>query len=91
MTRLWPEGDAIRVDTDSRGAPRRFVWQGQAHAVQAIHQRWQVESDWWSQEGGVSRRYYALTTASGLLCVIYHDEMYGDETGQGWRLAKVYD
>lgn len=86
MTRLWPDGDAIDVQTDGAGQPRRFVWQGQPHPVRRIHQQWQVESDWWSPAGGASRRYFALTTGSGLLCVIYRDE-----TAQVWRLAKVYD
>ena len=45
-----------------------------------------MDTDWWSEEGRVCRRYFALTTDDGLLCVVYHDAI-----GDGWRLAKVYD
>jgi len=69
-----------------RGSPAGQGGQGLPHPVQRIHQQWRVERDWWSAAGGASRRYFALTTGSGLLCVIYRDE-----TAQLWRLAKVYD
>ncbi len=86
MTRLWPGGEPVQVGLDEAGRPGYFVWQGRVHRVQTIHQRWVVDTDWWSPEGRVWREYLALVTQDGLLCVLYHDRLTG-----GWRLAKVYD
>lgn len=86
MTRLWSEGESIRVLQDGHGRPRQFVWKGQTHWVGEVHQMWEVDTDWWSEEGRVYRDYFALTTDNGLLCVLYHDRLHSQ-----WRLAKVYD
>ena len=86
MTRLWPDSEKIRVELNDAGWPQRFDWQGQAHAVQQIRQRWQVDGDWWSEAGHVWREYIALTTVDGLLCVIYFDLL--DQT---WHLSRMYD
>jgi hypothetical protein len=86
MTRLWGEGVAIVVTQDAHGWPVRFVWQNQAHAVQRVLQHWQVDTDWWSEQGRVFRDYVSLTTTDGLLCVVFCDLL-----SQGWYLAKVYD
>ena len=71
---------------DSQGRPLRFVWQGRSHRLQQIQQRWQIDSDWWSEEGRVWRDYFAVITTSGILCVIYFDLLE-----QVWYVAKIYD
>lgn len=86
MTRLWPQGEPILLHLDKAQRPWRFTWRGQPHQVRAIHQEWQVDTDWWSDEGRVYRHYFALTTGAGLLCVVYYDSIE-----ENWRLAKVYD
>jgi len=86
MTRLWSSGEIIRVVRDIHHQPLRFVWQGQTHAVEQIEQMWEVDSDWWAEEGRVWRDYFAVTTDNGLLCVLYCDKL-----DNRWRLAKVYD
>jgi hypothetical protein len=90
MTRIWSEGEAIRVETrtESDGAdyPVRFRWRGRWHRIERIVQRWQVDSDWWSSEGRVWRDYLAAITADGVLLVLYYDHPQSE-----WRLAKVYD
>ena len=86
MTRLWPAGEPIEVNTDDEGRPVGFAWQGQSSRLHQIQQHWQVDNDWWSEEGRVWRDYLAVTTTTGLLCVIYRDLL-----GEGWWLAKVYD
>ena len=86
MTRLWPEGESIEVDTDEEGRPVGFTWQGQSYRLHQIQQRWQVDNDWWREEGRIWRDYLAVTTTTGLLCVIYRDL-----AGDGWFVAKVYD
>jgi hypothetical protein len=86
MTHLWADGHPIRVQTDSTGRPLRFTWQGRTHELGSIRRRWQVQTDWWSEQGSVWRDYLAVTTTSGLLCVLYQD-LYTEE----WFLEKVYD
>lgn len=66
--------------------PVRFMWQGRSHRIAQVQQRWRVDADWWRAEGRVQRIYLAVTTTSGLLCVLYQDL-----ESQAWFLAKVYD
>lgn len=86
MSRLWPEGEPIQVLLNTDGQPVRFTWQGRSHRIAQVQQRWRVDADWWSAEGRVQRAYHAVTTTSGLLCVIYQEM-----AGGAWFLAKVYD
>lgn len=84
MTRLWPDGIPIQVVLSSSDLPDCFTWQGQKHDVQAIHQHWRVQLEWWQE--GVWRDYFKVTTITGLLVVIFHDLHTGD-----WYLQRLYD
>ena len=86
MSRLWPEGEPITMQTDTQGRPVRFVWRGRTHRLARVQQRWEVDVDWWRTDGRVQRAYLAITTVDGLFCVIYQDLVT-----QVWRLAKMYD
>ena len=86
MSRLWPEGESIVVQVDEQGRPLRFVWRTRHHQLVQIQQHWQVDTDWWSDDGRVWREYLAATTTTGLLCVIYQDLLT-----ESWFLAKIYD
>ena len=86
MTRIWEEGEIIRMETDSAGRPLRFLWCGHWRRLQQIIQRWQVDSDWWSSEGRVWRDYMAAISTDGILFVVYYDYLSAD-----WRLARIYD
>ncbi len=86
MTRLWREGLGIEVKQDARGQVHSFEWNRRTHVVQKVRQRWQVDSDWWTEQGRVHRDYYAVTTTDGLLCVLYFD--FQDEQ---WYVSKLYD
>lgn len=84
MTRLWPDGsplDDVQLSTEQ---PRRFTWQGQPHPVAAIHKRWRIQADWWHE--ATWRDYFKLSTATGLLVIIYHDLQTGE-----WYLQRLYD
>ena len=85
MTRLWPDSEIIEVELKD-GWPARFNWQGHAHPVQQIRQRWQIDSDWWGETGRAWREYMTIITADGLLCIIYFDLLE-----QTWHLSAVYD
>lgn len=87
MTKSWADGLPVRVEAvDAQGVPSAFGWQGQTHAVERLLQRWEVETDWWAEEGLARRAYVALITRTGLLCVLFFD--FG--TGE-WRIARIYD
>ncbi len=86
MTRLWTGGILIQLEKDQNGLVHTFTWNGHMHAVEKVRQHWQVDSDWWTEEGRVHRDYQAVTTMDGLLCVLYFD--FQDEQ---WYLSKLYD
>ena len=51
----------MRVETVSAdGVPAAFGWQGQTHAVERLVQRWEVETDWWAEEGETRRLFVTL-------------------------------
>ena len=83
MTRLWVNGDTIRVVLEA-DLPVRFVWSGRAHPVQHVANHWRLDVGWWRFR--LWRDYYKVVTATGLLVVIYHD-LISDQ----WRLQRVYD
>ncbi|MCA9954038.1 MAG: hypothetical protein KC434_04920 [Anaerolineales bacterium] len=84
MTRLWPDGDPIQVGGGSAELPGQFVWQGQTHPIATIAKRWRVHVDWWREP--THRDYFKLTTATGLLVIIYHDLSHDT-----WFLQRLYD
>ncbi len=86
MSRLWPEGELIRMQCDAHGRPLRFIWQERTYLLAQIQQRWQVDADWWSADGRVWRDYVAVTTTGELLCVLYQDLLT-----EQWFLSKLYD
>lgn len=84
MTRLWPEGVAIAVDCDDEGRPARLRWRGRTHTVTHVARAWQVDLEWWRQR--IWRRYFKVSTDTGLLLVIFQDLAGGD-----WFLQRLYD
>ncbi len=87
MTKSWAEGLPVRVDVvDAQGVPNSFVWQGQTHAVERLVQRWEVETDWWADEGAARRLFVTVITKTGMLCVLFFDYETSD-----WRISRLYD
>jgi hypothetical protein len=98
MTRLWPNGEPITVESDPDGAPRAFTWQGRTHLVQGIAKRWRVDTGWWHHPAvspvpgrcGTNRRvwreYFKLSTRTGLLVILYRDLLT-----DRWYLQRLYD
>jgi hypothetical protein len=84
MTLLWPQGEAITVESDALLTPRAFVWQGQSHPVRTVAKRWRVDVAWWQQR--VWREYFKVTTRTGLWVIIYRDLLAGE-----WYLQRLYD
>lgn len=84
MTRLLSE--PLTVQTDAAGRPLRFTWRNLHFRVAAIHQHWQVDTDWWDEAGRVYRDYVAVTTQDGLFCVLAYDHLTAR-----WFLSHAYD
>ena len=85
MTRLWPEGEVVETWGGAE-PPAGFRWQGAAHDVAAVCNRWRIHTLWWLPGQEIWREYVKATTGSGLLCLLYRDLQNG-----GWFLARVYD
>lgn len=86
MTRLWPDGQPIRVQLNRAGQPSRFTWLDRHYRIHQVRQRWQVDTDWWDEHGRLWRDYLAVTTHEGLFCVLYQDLLT-----EHWYLSKTYD
>lgn len=86
MTRLWLEGIPLQVTCNAQGNPTRFRWQGQTHRIEHIWRRWEVDVDWWSEEGRIWREYLILSTQDNLLC-----EIYQDLTRKEWYFVRFYN
>lgn len=86
MTRLWTKGEPIQIQTSSYGVPVRFRWRRRNYLIQSIRQQWEVNTDWWNDDGQIQRVYFVIITGSGLLCVLYQDLVTDT-----WYLSKVYD
>lgn len=91
MTRLFVDGLPLQVQTNTREQPAIFKVNDHRFVVERIVQHWEVDTDWWTAEGRVWRRHWALTTCdngdeAGMFCVISYDVL-SDE----WRLDRIYD
>ncbi len=84
MTRLLYPPIRITVVIDSQGRPSSFRWDGRRHEVAGICNSWRVDTDWWKRR--IARVYYKVETREGLLCNLYLDEVGGE-----WYLARIYD
>jgi hypothetical protein len=84
MTRLWPEGTSILMESDPEATPVSFKWQGFSHPVLGIAKRWRVDQGWWRQR--VFREYFKLYTRTGLLVIVYRDLLSSQ-----WYLQRLYD
>jgi hypothetical protein len=85
VTRLWPEGQAVRV-WGEEAAPAGFMWAGASHRILEVCNRWQVHTRWWEPGQSLWREYWKVTTHTGLLCLLYRERGSG-----GWFLARLYD
>jgi hypothetical protein len=74
------------MTTDNQGRPIKFMWQSKIHVIDQIKQQWQIDTDWWDEQGCVWRDCFAVITTTGLLCVIYQDLLT-----ENWYLSKIYD
>jgi hypothetical protein len=84
MTRLWPAGEPIGVDSNPDGTPGALEWRGRSHPVVGVAKRWRVDQSWWRRR--IWREYLKLYTTTGLLVIVYRD-LLSDQ----WYLQRLYD
>jgi hypothetical protein len=84
--RQYPDGDPIRVHTDSDGEPMTFIWHGETHCIETVEDIREPQLDWWSPTGEIHRVYYLVTTNRHLIC-----ELYRDVPAAAWYISRVYD
>ena len=85
MTRLWRSGQPLAMQTDGKGIPRSFEWNGGVHRISSICNHWRVHKEWW-RRSPVWRDYYKVATSDGFLCVV-HQDLVTDI----WHLTRIYD
>ena len=84
MTRLHADHPLVQVEMDGDGIPMRLIMDGTDHGEVGICNRWRVHDDWW--RAPVARAYFKVVTRSGLLCVVFWDEVRGT-----WHLERIFD
>ncbi len=84
MSPVWTERQALNVEADEAGCPRRLYWGQRPHAIEQVSRHWRVHLDWWTPQE-LWRDYWEVATDSGLLCVLYHDLIAGE-----WILERIY-
>jgi hypothetical protein len=86
MTRLLSEGEIIQPNLDSEGRLFSFTWHGRRYTIGQVVQSWEIDREWWSELGHISREYYAVTTRKGMLCVVYRVLL-----NNAWHIERIYD
>jgi len=84
MTRLFHQPREISVDTNGTGEPVAIYRGKRKERVTSVGKRWRVKENWWRQE--ISREYFQIETARGLVAEIYQDMLTGS-----WYLHRVFD
>ncbi len=74
----------INVTENSNGEPFSFSYGKKTERVNRIGRRWRISKDWWRKE--VSREYFQVETARGLICEIYRDLLT-----RSWYLQRICD
>lgn len=61
----------LAVEATSRGEPVAMLWRGVYKRVQAVHETWRIDDEWWREE--ISRRYHVVELEGGRRVTIFHD------------------
>lgn len=84
MTRLYLAHPLVQVETDVDGIPTHLRLDGADHGEVGVCNHWRVDDGWWREP--VARDCYKVVTRSGLLAVIFLDELRGT-----WHLERIFD
>lgn len=61
----------VAVEANAMGLPVAVTVRGELRRVEAVHDCWQIDDEWWRTE--ISRRYFAIEVAGGTRLNVYHD------------------
>ena len=86
MTRLLTRDNRIEVRVSESGEPVSVAWQGEVMRVVTIFNAWKLETRWW-EEAAISRRYYMVGLAGGLVLDVYRDALQDGD----WFIERVWD
>lgn len=73
----------LAVEADERGTPRAVLWRGAYRRVQAVHDTWRIDDEWWRDE--IARRYFVVELEGGRRLSIYRDLMADAWYGQPYE------
>lgn len=77
---------SVRVWTDERGQPKRFVWREVTYSGRVVSS-WKLSDKWWEPELYSDRTYYRLLTADNQVF-----DLYCDAAKDGlWILSHIQD
>ena len=71
------------VDANARGEPSAMLSQGRYLPVQAIHDSWRIDDEWWREE--ITRRYFTVELEGGRRLTVYHDLLTDAWYAQGYE------
>jgi hypothetical protein len=84
MTKLYADHPLVQVEADELGTPVRLRLDGVDHGEVGVCNRWRVDDGWWREP--IARAYFKVVTRSGLLCLVFLDEIRGT-----WHLERIFD
>ena len=87
MTRLLTRDNLIEVRVSEAGEPVSIAWQSDWLRVVQIFNQWKLETRWWDEENPISRSYYMVGLAGGLVLDVYRDAIRDGD----WFIERVWD
>jgi hypothetical protein len=65
----------IRVAAGANGEPLSVFLKNRPRPAVAIRNAWRIDDEWWRQE--ISRSYFEVELAGGMIVTVFHDLVSG--------------
>ena len=83
MSRARSNQPPVSVEYAANGQPHALRWRGCYWRIEAVLNRWRVETGWWDIP--IQRDYYKVALDSGGMLLLVHDQTAGD-----WFVRRIY-
>lgn len=83
MSRARSNQPPVSVECVANGQPRALRWQERTWRIEAVLNRWRVETGWWDIP--IQRDYYKVALDSGGMLLLVHDQATDD-----WFVRRIY-
>ena len=83
MSRARSNQPPVSVECAANGQPRALRWQGRTWRIEAVLNRWRVETGLWDTP--IQCDYYKVALDSGGMLLLVHDQTAGD-----WFVRRIY-